>query len=118
MVRLKNNWNSDIINDGSNHSTYTSFTTDKRDFTMCLRSLTTNKLEPESLMMFVFLHEAAHCATEYSNSPSEDPPHHRVLGQLQVCARGRRRRGFTSKQDFWARPVKFCDVDVTDSPLH
>lgn len=118
ILLLKNNWNSDTINEGSNHSTYTSFTTDKRDITMCLRSSTTNRLEPEPLLMFVLLHEAAHCATEVSDNPLEDPHTSTFWANfkfiLQVAVAG----GFYVNQDFRARPVKFCGVDVTDSPLH
>lgn len=64
VVRLRDNWNRDTLSEGSNRSKYTSFTTDKRDITMCLRNATTNALEPENLLTFVLLHEAAHCATE------------------------------------------------------
>ena len=114
MIRLQQNWNSDTLNEGSNHSSYTSFTTDKRDITMCLRSSTTNRLEPESLLTFVLLHEAAHCATEQASDPHNPDFWANFKFVLQVAVAG----GFYVKQDFRARPVKFCGVDVTDSPLH
>lgn len=114
VVRLRENWNRDTLNEGSNHSRYTSYTTDKSDITMCLRSATTNRIEPETLLVFVLLHEAAHCATAQAED-AHNPDfwaNFKFILEVAVAA------GLYVKQDFRARPVKFCGVDVTDSPLH
>lgn len=113
LVRLRENWNRDTLNEGSNHSQYTSFTTDKSDITMCLRSATTNRLEPEPLLTFVLLHEAAHCATEYAEDAHNADfwANFKFILEVAVAA------SLYVPQDFKAHPVKFCGVDVTDSPL-
>lgn len=114
FVRLRANWNRDTLNEGSNHSSYTSFTVDKTDITMCLRSASTNRLEPESLLTFVLLHEAAHCATVYADNAHNADfwANFKYILEVAVAA------GLYVKQDFKAQPVVFCGVDVTDSPLH
>ena len=113
IVRLSANWNRETLNEGSNHSSYTSFTTDKTDITMCLRSATTNRLEPEPLLTFVLLHEAAHCATEYAADAHNADFWANFKFILEVAVAG----GLYVKHDFRARPVVFCGVDVTNSPL-
>ena len=113
IIRLRDNWNRETLSEGSNRSKYTSFTTDKRDITMCLRSATTNQLEPFDLLTFVLLHEAAHCATEVAVDAHNPDFWQNFKFILQVAVDAR----LYVKQNFKDRPVKFCGVDVTDSPL-
>jgi len=114
IVRLRDNWNRDTLSEGSNRSKYTSFTTDKHDITMCLRNATTNAIEPKNVLMFVLLHEAAHCATVVAIDAHNSDFWNNFKFILQVAVDA----NLYEKQDFRAHPIKFCGVDVTDSPLH
>ena len=109
---LAANVNLDSLAEGTNRGRYTSFTTDKRDITMCLRSKETDALESDNMLTFVVLHEAAHCATPYAEDAHDPAFWENFKFLLKVAVEA----GLYQRVDFKRHPARFCGVPVTDSP--
>ena len=111
------NINLESLAEGSNRGRLTSYTTSKSDITMCLRSKETDAIEDDSLLTFVLLHEAAHCATPLSANPHADPHDAAFWENFRFMLASAVEAGVWAKRDFKSNPARFCGVPVTDSPL-
>ena len=101
------------ISEGSNRTEYTSYSVNKgQKIVFCLRSKNeNNKLVDINTMMFVALHEVAHIATKSEGHTSEFWTNFKWLLEEAVDI------GIYKKQDYKTKPVKYCGVDITESPL-
>lgn len=101
------------ISEGSNRSEYTSYSVNKgQKIVFCLRSKNeNNKLVDINTMMFVALHEIAHVATNSEGHTDEFWTNFKWLLEEAVDI------GVYKKQDYKTKPVKYCGVNITESPL-
>jgi hypothetical protein len=102
------------ISEGSNHAQYTSYSVNKGEkIVFCLRSRDeTNKLVDLNTMMFVALHELAHIGTKSIGHTEEFWTNFRWLLEESVNV------GVYKEQDFKSKPVKYCGINITESPLN
>ena len=113
-VRLVRDFNPDAISEGGDDSQqYTSYSVNKGEkIVFCLRSRDKEqKLVDINMMIFVAVHELAHIATESIGHTDEFWKNMRYLLEQSIDI------GIYTKQDFKDKPVKYCGINVTSSPL-
>lgn len=113
--RIVVNFNPANISEGSNgtHTEYTSYSVNKGEkIVFCLRAKNDNdQLVDINTMMFVALHELAHVATESTGHTDEFWSNFTWLLEESINI------GVYKQHDYRAKPVKYCGIDITDSPL-
>jgi hypothetical protein len=93
---------------------HTSYSVNKGEkIHLCLRQRDgTEQLVNENVMMFVALHEMAHCITK---SVGHEPEFWNNFGWLLREAES---RNLYTPTDFKAQPVTYCGVQITDAPRY
>jgi hypothetical protein len=93
---------------------HTSYSVNKGEkIHLCLRQRDgTEELVNENVMMFVALHEMAHCLTK---SVGHEPEFWNNFGWLLREAES---RNLYTPTDFKAQPVSYCGVQITDAPRY
>jgi predicted metal-dependent hydrolase len=112
--RLLGKFNPDRISEGTNHGEHTSYSLNKGEkIVFCLRSKDEkNKLVDLNTMMFVALHELGHICTESIGHTDEFWDNFRWLLAESINI------GVYKEQDFKSKPVPYCGIKITESPLH
>ncbi len=112
-VRIMMKFRPEKITEGTNHGEHTSYSINKGEkIVFCLRSKDEeNKLMDLNTMMFVALHELAHIATESIGHTDEFWDNFRWLLQEAINI------GVYKEQDFKSKPVPYCGIKITESPL-
>jgi len=115
-IRLVKGFHPDQIQEGGDDSgQYTSYSVNKGEkIVFCLRSrepTTINALVDINMMIFVAVHELAHIATESVGHTDDFWNNMRYLLEESINI------GIYKKQNFKDKPVKYCGVNVTSSPL-
>ena len=113
-VRLVRDFNPDAISEGGDDTQqYTSYSVNKGEkIVFCLRSKDKEqKLVDINMMIFVAVHELAHIATISIGHTDEFWANMRYLLEQSIDI------GIYTKQDFKHKPVKYCGINVTSSPL-
>ena len=113
-VRIVKNFNADAISEGSENAKYTSYSVNKGEkVVLCLRSRDkNNKLMDLNTMMFVSLHELAHISSKTIGHDEAFWNNFKWLLQHAV------KTGIYQQQDFKQKPVEYCGIQITDSPLY
>jgi len=113
-VRVIKNLNVDAISEGSENSSYTSYSVNKGEkVVFCLRSRDkNNKLMDINTMMFVALHELAHISSKTVGHDTAFWTNFKWLLENAIQIR------IYEKQDFKKKPVEYCGIQITDSPLY
>lgn len=108
------NFHTDKISEGTNHGENTSYSINKGEkVVFCLRSKDDkNKLVDLNTMMFVALHELAHIGTESIGHTPEFWDNFRWILQEAINI------GVYKEQDFKTKPVPYCGIKITESPLN
>lgn len=112
--RIVMNFNPEKMSEGTNHGDFTSYSINKGEkLVFCLRSKDEqNKLVDLNTMMFVALHEIAHIATESTGHTEEFWDNFRWLLEESINI------GIYKEQDFKSKPVPYCGIKITETPLH
>lgn len=107
-------FHADKISEGTNHGENTSYSINKGEkVVFCLRSKDNkNKLVDLNTMMFVALHELAHIGTESIGHTPEFWTNFRWILQEAINI------GVYKEQDFKSKPVPYCGIKITESPLN
>lgn len=113
VKRLIEKYSPDNISESTANSKYTSYSVNKGEkIVFCLRSRDRNqKLVDNNVLMFVALHELAHVMTKSTGHTDEFWDNFRFLLRKSITA------GVYRNQDFRRNPVKYCGIDITDSPI-
>lgn len=113
-VRIVKNFNADAISEGSENAKYTSYSVNKGEkVVLCLRSRDkNNKLMDLNTMMFVSLHELGHISSKSIGHDEAFWNNFKWLLQHAV------KTGIYQQQDFKQKPVEYCGIQITDSPLY
>lgn len=111
IVMLKDNFNPDAFREGIDNSGYTSYSVNKGEkIVLCLRNK--DKLMDINTMMFVCLHELAHiCTTDIGHTPLFWDNFKWILEESINI-------GIYVKQDFDVKPVEYCGMQITSTPLN
>lgn len=112
--RLVLNFKAEKISEGKDNAKYTSYSVNKGErIVFCLRSRDeNNKLMDLNTMMFVALHELAHVCTVSTGHTPEFWANFKWLLEEAVNI------GVYTEQDFKSKPVPYCGIQITDSPLN
>jgi len=110
VIRLKHNFNPDVIKEGIDNPSYTSYTINKgEEIVLCLR--TDGKIVDINVLTFVCIHELSHIGNE---TVGHDEPFWEFFKELLVEAIN---IGVYIKYNYKSKPVKYCGMMITDSPL-
>jgi hypothetical protein len=110
VIRLKKNFNPDVIKEGIDNPNYTSYTVNKgEEIILCLR--TDGKLVDINILTFVCIHELSHIGNE---TIGHDEPFWDFFKELLIEAIN---IGVYIKYDYKNNPIKYCGMNITDSPL-
>lgn len=115
VERLQKNYRPDNISESSPNNSYTSYSVNKGEkIVFCLRSRdeqTKGQLESLNTMMFVAIHELAHLMTKSIGHTPEFWENMKYLLKVGI------ELGVYKKEDYVNNPVRYCGVDITNSPL-
>ena len=110
VMRLKKNFNPDVLKEGIDNPSYTSYTVNKgEEIILCLR--TDGKLVDINILTFVCIHELSHIGNE---TVGHDDAFWEFFKELLIEAIN---IGIYIKYDYKKVPVKYCGMMITDSPL-
>jgi hypothetical protein len=110
VMRLKKNFNPDVLKEGIDNPSYTSYTVNKgEEIILCLR--TDGKLVDINILTFVCIHELSHIGNE---TVGHDDAFWEFFKELLIEAIN---IGVYIKYDYKKLPVKYCGMMITDSPL-
>lgn len=110
VIKLKNNFNPDVLKEGIDDPKYTTYTVNKgEEIVLCLR--TNGKLVDINVLTFVCIHELSHIGNE---TIGHDEPFWDFFRELLLEAIN---IGVYTKYDYRAQNVKYCGMTITDSPL-
>jgi hypothetical protein len=110
--QLKERFNPKNIQETNIKETGTSYTINKgQELHLCLRDKESMRLHHINILMFVAIHELAHVMSSSYGHNEEFGEHFVFLlnNATQI--------GIYSPVDYSKNPVKFCGMDVNDSPL-
>lgn len=112
--QILNKFNPNKITEGTDNAKYTSYSVNKGEkIVFCLRSRDENKkLVDLNTMMFVALHEMAHIATPSIGHTPEFWDNFKWLLEESIDI------GIYRDGDYKNKPVQYCGVKITDSPLN
>lgn len=113
-LALQKNFHSDRISEGAENEKYTSYSVNKGEkIVFCLRAKNASKqLMDLNTMVFVALHEVAHVASKEVGHTQEFWDNFRWLLEEAIQI------GVYREQDFRSKPVPYCGIMITDSPLN
>lgn len=110
IIMLKNNYNPNNFKEGVDNPEYTSYSINKGEkIVLCLRNK--NKLVDINTLIFVVLHEVAHIATEEIGHTEDFWANFRWILEESMNI------GIYIKQEFDKKPVEYCGMTITSSPL-
>ena len=110
VMKLKKNFNPDVLKEGIDNPSYTSYTVNKgEEIILCLR--TDGKIVDVNVLTFVCIHELSHIGNE---TIGHDDAFWEFFKELLIEAIN---IGVYIKYDYRKSPVKYCGMMITDSPL-
>lgn len=112
--RIVQNFRSDRISEGVENTKYTSYSVNKGEkIVFCLRARdASKKLMDLNTMMFVALHEISHIASSEIGHTQQFWDNFRWILEEAIQI------GVYREQDFKTKPVPYCGIMITDSPLN
>jgi len=110
VKQLKKNFNPDVIKEGIDNPSYTSYTINKgQEIILCLR--TNGKLVDINILTFVCIHELSHIGNE---TVGHDDAFWQFFKELLTEAIN---IGVYTKYDYRTNPVDYCNIKITSSPM-
>ena len=111
VIKLKNNFNPDVLKEGIDDPKYTTYTVNKgEEIVLCLR--TNGQLVNLNVLTFVCIHELSHIGNE---TIGHDEPFWEFFRELLLEAIN---IGVYTNYDYKAQNVQYCGMTITDSPLN
>lgn len=108
---LTENFDANVFREGIEGSGYTSYSLNKGEkIVLCLRNKT--KLMDLNTMMFVAIHELSHLANATVGHDGQFWNTNRWMLEEAINI------GIYTKQDFDKKPVEYCDIMITSTPLN
>ena len=110
VKQLKKNFNPDVIKEGIDNPSYTSYTINKgQEIILCLR--TNGQLVDINFLTFVCIHELSHIGNE---TVGHDDAFWQFFKELLTEAIN---IGVYTKYDYRSNPVDYCNIKITSSPM-
>lgn len=116
VTRLKSRYSKDIISEAISDPRYTTYTVDKKDIHVCLRTRDSNDLLYDiNTLMYVVLHELAHLCNFDSNGEmiiGHGPEFMFIFRTLVISAI---KAGVYTKVDYTKTPKEYCGMMINSS---
>ena len=110
VKQLKKNFNPNVIKEGIDNPSYTSYTVNKGEqIILCLR--TNGKLVDLNVLTFVCIHELSHIGNETVGHDDEFWDFFKELLTEAINI------GVYTKYDYKTNPVDYCNIKITSSPM-
>ena len=110
--RLVEKYRPEQISESLPNTNYTSYSVNKGEkLVFCIRSKKTGKIVDTNTMMFVAIHELAHVMTKSVGHTPEFWDNMRYLLKKGI------KIGVYKAVDYKSKPVSYCGISITDSPL-
>ena len=107
---LKKNYRENSLKEGIDDPKYTSYSVNKGEqIILCLRN--NNNLMDINTMMFVVLHEMGHLSSETIGHTDEFWSNFKWILEESINI------GIYIKQDFNKKPIEYCGISITSTPL-
>lgn len=111
VIKLKKNFNPDVLKEGIDDPKYTTYTVNKgEEIVLCLR--TNGQLVDLNVLTFVCIHELSHIGNE---TIGHDDPFWEFFKELLLEAIN---IGVYTNYDYKTQNVQYCGMTITDSPLN
>lgn len=111
VIKLKKNFNPDVLKEGIDDPKYTTYTVNKgEEIVLCLR--TNGQLVDLNVLTFVCIHELSHIGNE---TIGHDDPFWDFFKELLLEAIN---IGVYTNYDYKTQNVQYCGMTITDSPLN
>jgi hypothetical protein len=108
--RLSNNYRENSLKEGVSDPRYTSYSVNKgEEIVLCIRNK--DKLMELNTMIFVVLHELSHLASESIGHTDEFWTNFRWILEESINI------GVYQHQEFNKKPIEYCGMSITSSPL-
>jgi len=108
--RLSNNYRENSLKEGVSDPRYTSYSVNKgEEIVLCIRNK--DKLMDLNTMIFVVLHELSHLASESIGHTDEFWTNFRWILEESINI------GVYQHQEFNKKPIEYCGMSITSSPL-
>ena len=113
IKHLRNNYNSYMISEAAVDPKYTTYTIDKEDIRICLRTRDINdKIYDINTLMFVCLHEISHLCN-YSQEGAEIIGHGKEFRMIfAFLINTAVKLGLYRYQDYSKNPVEYCSIVI------
>lgn len=109
-LRLSKNYRENSLKEGVDDPRYTSYSVNKgEEIVLCIRNK--DKLMDLNTMMFVVLHELSHLASESIGHTDEFWTNFRWILEESINI------GAYKHQEFNKKPIEYCGMSITSSPL-
>jgi sRNA-binding regulator protein Hfq len=116
IEKLKENYSSDILSEAAKDMRYTTFTVDKQEMHICLRTRDNNeKVYDIDLLMYVILHELAHMC---NYTPQGQP----IIGHgtefieiFQFLVKNAIELKIYKYKDYSKEPQEYCGIMITSN---
>jgi hypothetical protein len=118
IKKLQSGYNSNILSEAAIDSRYTTYTIDKQDMHVCLRTRDKDeKLYDINLLMYVILHELAHlCNYDESGNPIEG--HGKEFKEIfYLLVVEAVKLGVYTYTDYTEKPQEYCGIMVSSTIL-
>ena len=110
--RLKNNYNSKNISEGSLNYKYTSYTVNKgEEVVFCLRDRKTERIHKFNTLMFVALHEIAHIASVTEGHTSEFKKNFKIILNEAIS------QGLYEYKKYSVNPETYCGTIINTNGI-
>lgn len=116
IAKLKENYSSDMISEATKDIRYTTFTVDKQEMHICLRTRDQyEKVYDINLLMYVIIHELAHICN-YSESFEPIIGHGKEFVEIfQFLIENSMNIGIYEYEDYSQEPQEYCGIMITSN---
>jgi hypothetical protein len=118
IIKLKENYNSSVLSEAAIDQRYTTYTIDKKDMHICLRTRDDHeKLYDMNLLMYVVLHELAHLCN-YNRSGNPIQGHGIEFKQIfRLLVQEAINIGIYRYEDYVKKPKNYCGMVISSTIL-
>ena len=110
--RLVDNFNPQNITENIPGSMYVAYSVNKgEELSICLREKDTEKFMDQNTIIFVAIHELSHIMSVDTGHTKE------FWDNMKFLLEEASKIGVYSPVDYANNPVKYCGIDITDSPI-
>ena len=114
IAKLADNYNAKVLSEAALDQRYTTFTVDKKDMHICLRTRdNTEQVYEIDLLMYVILHELAHLCNYNANGKAIQGHGEEFKSIFKFLVREAVKIGVYTYTDYNNKPKEYCGIMIT-----